>query len=436
MEIVDVAINELTEYENNPRINDESVPFVANSIKEFGFLVPCVIDADKTIIAGHTRLKAARRLGMKTVPCIYADKLTPEQVKAFRLADNKVGEKSEWDIKALADEINSIFDIDMTDFGFGVEDVESIEAEWKDIGQRGSLAQNFLAPPFSILNCAKKYWQDRKNLWKALGIKSGEGRVETWKSMGHLAQLQDSAEKKEWMSTSIFDPVLCEVMLIWFSRVGDKILDPFAGGSVRGIVTSKLGRTYTGIDLSEKQINEDIAQAEEILTENMPCYKLGDSREVLDTLPDDSFDMMLSCPPYADLEVYSHDEKDLSNMDYPDFLAAYEDIIAKTYDKLKDGAFVAWVVGECRGKDGNYYNFIGDTISAFRKAGFNYYNELILATPIGTGGIRSAIVFKKSRKICKVHQNVLVFVKGDWRKACGRLGDVEVLEITDEDEEE
>lgn len=96
MEIVDVAINELTEYENNPRINDESVPFVANSIKEFGFLVPCVIDADKTIIAGHTRLKAARRLGMKTVPCIYADKLTPEQVKAFRLADNKVGEKSEW----------------------------------------------------------------------------------------------------------------------------------------------------------------------------------------------------------------------------------------------------------------------------------------------------------------------------------------------------
>lgn len=196
MEVVDVSINELMEYENNPRINDESVPFVANSIKEFGFLVPCVIDADKTIIAGHTRLKAARRLGMKTVPCIYADKLTPEQVKAFRLADNKVGEKSEWDIKALADEINSIFDIDMTDFGFGVEDVESIEADWKDIGQSGSLAQNFLAPPFSILNCAKKYWQDRKNLWKALGIKFGEGRVETWKSMGHLAQLQGGDEKK------------------------------------------------------------------------------------------------------------------------------------------------------------------------------------------------------------------------------------------------
>ena len=118
MEIIYKNINELIPYENNPRLNDEAVEYVKNSIKEFGFKVPVVIDKDNVIIAGHTRIKASKELGIKDIPCIIADDLTEEQVKAFRLADNKVAEKSMWDYTKLDEELDSILDIDMSMFNF------------------------------------------------------------------------------------------------------------------------------------------------------------------------------------------------------------------------------------------------------------------------------------------------------------------------------
>ena len=118
MQIVYKKVNELVPYENNPRINDEAVEYVKNSIKEFGFKVPIVIDKDNVIIAGHTRIKASKELGIKDIPCIIADDLTEEQVKAFRLADNKVSEKSQWDFSKLDEELDSILDIDMSLFVF------------------------------------------------------------------------------------------------------------------------------------------------------------------------------------------------------------------------------------------------------------------------------------------------------------------------------
>ena len=124
MKIIDKKLSELTPYANNPRLNDGAVDAVAASIKAFGFKVPCVIDKDGVIVAGHTRLKAAQKLGLKTVPCIVADDLTPEQIKAFRLADNKVGELAEWDFEKLDLELEEL-DFDMTPFGFGDEQEES-----------------------------------------------------------------------------------------------------------------------------------------------------------------------------------------------------------------------------------------------------------------------------------------------------------------------
>ena len=118
MEIIYKNIDELIPYDNNPRINDEAVEYVKNSIKEFGFKVPIVIDKDNVIIAGHTRIKASKELGIKDIPCIIADDLTEEQVKAFRLADNKVAEKSMWDYTKLDEELDSILDIDMSMFNF------------------------------------------------------------------------------------------------------------------------------------------------------------------------------------------------------------------------------------------------------------------------------------------------------------------------------
>lgn len=120
MKIIDKKLSELTPYANNPRLNDGAVDAVAASIKAFGFKVPIVIDADGVIVAGHTRLKAAQKLGLKTVPCIVADDLTPEQIKAFRLADNKVGELAGWDFEKLDLELEEL-DFDMTPFGFDEE---------------------------------------------------------------------------------------------------------------------------------------------------------------------------------------------------------------------------------------------------------------------------------------------------------------------------
>lgn len=119
MQIIQKKINDIHPYEKNPRIiSDDAVEKVANSIKEFGFKVPLVIDKEGTIVTGHTRMKAAEKIGMKEVPCIVADDLTQEQIKAFRLADNKVSEFSGWDFDELYSEVTGIMDINMSDFGF------------------------------------------------------------------------------------------------------------------------------------------------------------------------------------------------------------------------------------------------------------------------------------------------------------------------------
>lgn len=135
MEIISKSISDIKPYEKNPRKNDEAVKYVVNSIKEFGFKVPIVIDKDNVIVAGHTRYKAAKKLGLAEVPCIVADDLTDEQIKAFRLADNKVAEQAEWDFDLLNEELEDLFDFDMTAFGFDdvMEDkeVEVTEDDFK-----------------------------------------------------------------------------------------------------------------------------------------------------------------------------------------------------------------------------------------------------------------------------------------------------------------
>lgn len=135
MELKSVNINDIKPYEKNPRKNDESVKYVVNSIKEFGFKVPIVLDKKNVIVCGHTRYKAAMEIGMTEIPCIYADDLTDKQIKAFRLADNKVGEYSFWDDDLLGGELSELLDFDMTDFGFedALEELDDLtEAEEDD----------------------------------------------------------------------------------------------------------------------------------------------------------------------------------------------------------------------------------------------------------------------------------------------------------------
>ena len=132
LQIIEKNITEIKPYEKNPRKNDEAVEYVANSIKEFGFKVPIVIDKDGVIVAGHTRYKAAQELGLEKLPCIIADDLTEEQVKAFRIADNKTSEKASWDNDLLKEELGGILDeFDMTDFGFGEFELTILQGDYE-----------------------------------------------------------------------------------------------------------------------------------------------------------------------------------------------------------------------------------------------------------------------------------------------------------------
>lgn len=167
MNIIEKNISELKEYENNPRHNDGAVDAVAESIKQFGFKVPIIIDSDGIIIAGHTRLKAAKSLGLKTVPCIIADDLTPEQVKAFRLADNKVGELAEWDFDALEAELFELAEkMDMSAFGFdeaifGDDYTTDFELPTDDKPQTRTITLSLCEEQYQICESVIDYFNDK-----------------------------------------------------------------------------------------------------------------------------------------------------------------------------------------------------------------------------------------------------------------------------------
>lgn len=221
----------------------------------------------------------------------------------------------------------------------------------------------------------------------------------------------------------MFDPCLCELDYAWFTREGDSILDPFAGGSVRGIVASVMGRRYTGIELRAEQVDANVKQGAEIC-EEQPRWICGDSTDMDEHVGGEMFDHVFTCPPYGDLEVYSDDERDISNMGAEDFDDAYARIIALAAEHLREDRFATIVVGNYRDGDGCLRDLSGITVRAAEAAGLRYYNDLILVTPAGSLPIRAGKQFSTSRKAGRRHQYVLNFVKGDPRAAAQRLGDV------------
>ena len=506
---------------------------------------------------------------------------------------------------------------------------------------RGAIADKFIVPPFSVLNAREGFWQERKRAWLSMGIEGEVGRgsakvsnTEKFikdekrlllaKSSGTDFYIQKRAKEKELglklsskdflanyydeskpydKGTSIFDPVLCELLYTWFCPPGGQVVDPFAGGSVRGIVAHMLGMKYWGCDLRQEQIDANEKQAAAICPEAalvkvtvsgpmlrqqfQPCepeyikhnclgrccegsngqtlitvhqseasriaalggtieggflkaidgkcpfkaddglcklhgqdkpfgckaspftlndrgtlivrnryrclrcyktlfavpayeahawslaqifgdkeaariaalaaggedkidasishnnyqmlrdnddakhgkesaatqgslvWKCGDAMDALDEAP--AADFVFSCPPYGDLEVYSDDPRDISNMEYHTFIAALKRIVLRACKRLKPDRFAAFVVGDFRAKSGHYHNFVSDTIAAFKEQGLELYNEAILVTAVGSLPIRITKQFNSGRKMGKTHQNVLVFVKGDWKKAAAAM---------------
>lgn len=281
------------------------------------------------------------------------------------------------------------------------------------------VAQRFGFPPFSVLDTKTGEWQDRKRAWLALGIKSEIGR--SAKAYNIVpSDYMDNGETLIDNGTSVFDPVISELVYRWFSPAGGMIVDPFAGGSVRGLVAGALGRYYWGCDLRAEQVAANDEQAREVPVPVQPMWVCGDSLLRLDIAP--KADLIFSCPPYGDLEVYSDDPRDLSAMTWQNFEIVYGDIVDEAVKRLKDDRFAVFVVGDFRDPRGNYRNFVGLTVEAFLHAGCSLYNEAVLLTSVGSACMRVSKQFSNSRKFAKTHQNVLVFVKGDGKRAADACG--------------
>ena len=259
--------------------------------------------------------------------------------------------------------------------------------------------------PFSILDTRSKEWQERKRWW-----------INTYNIQSELGRENTESRARFWEdnTVSIFDATLCEKMYEWFCPKEGRVLDPFAGGSVRGIVATEMGYIYNGIDLSDEQIEANKKQSDK------PNWITGDSEWVIDSIYDKTQDFVFTCPPYYDLEKYTDDPADLSNMDEDSFDKKYYSILNKAARKLKDNRFFAVVVSEVREqsttgnyKIGKYKGLVWKTIRACEEAGLHFYNDMILFNSQHQASRVVDTYFERNRKVASVHQNILVFVKGN-----------------------
>ena len=289
---------------------------------------------------------------------------------------------------------------------------ETMEKTEKAVQSWVNYKKHTFVPPVSVFDTKQGYWQKRKKEWKEAGLHGQAGRDNGLIGKG----MQDLAKMKSanLTGTSVFDPVLCEIVYNWYSMKGGTIFDPFAGGPTRGVVAELLGRCYIGIDLSERQVDANQINADRLGV--CPAWYCDDSRNADKYMDDGTADLVFSCPPYHNLEKYSTHPLDLSNMNFKDFAAAYQEIISISCRKLKQDRFAVFVVGDIRDSKGAYRDFIGLTKQAFFSCGLCLYNEAVLLEPYGTAQLRAGQLFRATRKTAKVHQNVLVFYKGEIRK--------------------
>jgi ParB-like chromosome segregation protein Spo0J len=481
-----LAPEDLTPHPRNARHGD--VDAIAASIRANGFYGR-VYGQRSTgyVLVGNHRVRAAARLGLDAIPVEWLD-VDDETALRILLADNRSSDLATYQDDQLAELLEEVKAAAGTLDGTGYAD-DDLDRLLDDLrtadeqaggaagaGPTDSLAERFGAPPFSVLDTRQGYWQQRKRAWIALGIESELGRDavdgetvqhlrpqpgkggssasrrmsdkyaggDVWATSSRrsiadsVTNVTGAPDLPEWATnglsrvapgTSIFDPVLTELMIRWYSPPDGHVLDPFAGGSVRGLVTSSLGRAYTGIDLRPEQVAANEQQWLDVgprLTPGpKPAWQVGDSLELLPTLDDLEADLLLTCPPYGNLEVYSDDPADLSTMSPDAFEETYRAILEHSARHLRPDRFAVLIVSEYRLPDGTYAGLVPLTIDAMRAAGLRLYNEAILVNAIGTLALRISRQFTAGRKLGRTHQNVLIFVKGDPRRAADACGSAE-----------
>lgn len=422
-------IEDLIPYENNPRTHsDGQITQLTASMIEFGFTNPILVDkSSKEIIAGHGRLLAARRLGLQKVPVIALSHLSETKRRKLIIADNQLALNAGWDMDLLATELSALNEMgeDLDVLGFEHEFLDDIlssnlfadntdsfgknsnneEAEKRELG---SLVDKFGIPPFSIFEVRKGYWQKRKNQWKEAIGETGESREGTlFGADTFIAELG---------TVSILDPVLCEIIVSWFGLgKGTKCFDPFCGDTVFGHIASLKGCQFKGIEIRSEQV--------ELNKEKCKKYKLNaeyicdDGQNILNHFKPNSQDLLFCCPPYFDLEVYSDLPNDASNQKtYEDFIKIVDKAMSDSIKILKENRFAAIVVSNIRNKKtGCYRNLVDDMIRLFQKNGMEFYNDIILSDSLSSAPRRAGHNMI-NRKVVKVHQNVLIFYKGNPKK--------------------
>jgi len=270
--------------------------------------------------------------------------------------------------------------------------------------------------PFSVLRADRGPWQARKRSWNDLGLDSLAGRE-------HVSTYAPSGTWSKRVMTSInnglstFDPVLAEACYTWYAPPGGHVIDPFAGGSVRGLVAGNLGLSYTGIDLSAAQVEANRDQGEDWAARELLAAPVdwihGDAAEVLPTLPAGGFDYALTCPPYHTLEHYTTDPRDLSRMRWKRFARTYRAIVAATVERLAPDRFMTWIVGEVRDGHGMLRGLGRLNIEAHENAGAMFYNDGVIVNVIGTTAARMPAQWRVARTVGRHHQYALTFVKGN-----------------------
>lgn len=372
-----------------------------------------------------------------TAPIIKASELSEDERREFIIKDN-IG-YGDWDMDALANEWNSQ---DLDDWGLDVWQDNSDGDNSKSgngSSANASLNDRFVVPPFSILDTRKGYWQARKKMWRELIGDMGESRNDTLiqspeikykdlyqRTRKHREELglsfkdylkkyvPDDVKEREAgkvlsAGVSLLDPVMAELVCRWFGLESCKSFDCFAGDSVFGYVSAHLGNEFVGIELRPEQ-----AQLNNERTEGMAArYICDDGQNVAQHVDADSQDLLFSCPPYFDLEHYSDLENDASNQkSYDDFIQILRNAFTAAISCLKENRFAVIVVGDVRDKStGFYYDFCGDIKRIFKDGGMSLYNEIILIETGASTALRASR-YMESRKVAKMHQNILVFYKG------------------------
>lgn len=494
-------ITSLRPYPGNARRGN--VALIRESLERLGQYRPIVVnrgdiepDLEATILAGHHLVQAATELGWTEVDVHYVD-VDADTAKRIVLVDNRANDKAGYDLEGLADLVTELPDLAGT--GYDQDDVDRMldqladqalkaagEASERDVDldagrtlddeeevdtgtavdeeKARSLADRFGVPPFTVIDTRQGPWKQRAAAWKALGLASEVGRegdllyqshqdlYSNWYDVRnahpeltpdevvaqHGAQLQPY---KGAAGTSIFDPALAETLVSWFSPPEAAVLDPWAGGSVRGVVSAALGRDYTGIDLRGEQVEANEAQWAQIgprvakatgTTPPTPRWLTGDSRRVLGTLPAGAYDMAIGCPPYYDLEEYSDDPADLSNLSTADFDQAMRDTVAEVARCLAPDSFAAFIVGSVRDRRGDVRDMRRLMVDAGEAAGLKLANDAVLLNQVGTVAVRAARPFALGRSLGRVHQDIVVLVKGDRKRAAKRCGEeVAMLDLAE-----